>query len=49
MKQKSIGLFAATFLSLGIVSASSAEAITFDLHWTGQTLGYQVKGSFSYD
>ncbi|MGK7885820.1 MAG: PEP-CTERM sorting domain-containing protein [Crocosphaera sp.] len=49
MKQKSIGLFAATFLSLGLVSAGSAEAITFDLHWTGQTLGYQLKGSFSYD
>ncbi|ACB54158.1 hypothetical protein cce_4810 [Crocosphaera subtropica ATCC 51142] len=49
MKQKSIGLFAATFLSLGLVSAGSAEAITFGLHWTGQTLGYQVKGSFSYD
>ncbi len=49
MKQKSIGLCAATFLSLGLVSAGSAEAITFNLHWTGQTLGYQVKGSFSYD
>ncbi|WP_107666925.1 PEP-CTERM sorting domain-containing protein [Cyanothece sp. BG0011] len=49
MKQKSIGLFAATFLSLGLISAGSAEAITFNLHWTGQTLGYQVKGSFSYD
>ncbi len=49
MKQKSIGLFAATFLSLGLVSAEPAEAITFGLHWTGQTLGYQVKGSFSYD
>ncbi len=49
MKQKSIGLFAATFLSLGLVSAGSAEAITFNLHWTGQTAGYQIKGSFSYD
>ena len=49
MKQKSIGLFATTFFSLGLVSAGSAEAITFNLHWTGQTLGYQVKGSFSYN
>ena len=49
MKQKSIGLFAATFLSLGLVSAGSAEAITFSWHWTGQPAGYQLKGSFSYD
>jgi hypothetical protein len=49
MTQKSISLFTVTVLSLGLVSAGSAEAITFDLHWTGQTLGYQLKGSFSYN
>ncbi len=49
MKQKSISVLATTFFSLGLVSAGSAEAITFNLRWTGQTLGYQVKGSFSYD
>lgn len=49
MKQKSISLLTATFLSLGLVTATSAQAITLNLHWTGQTLGYQLKGSFSYD
>ncbi|HAC66147.1 MAG TPA: PEP-CTERM sorting domain-containing protein [Cyanothece sp. UBA12306] len=49
MTQKSIGLLTVTFLNLGLVTANSAEAITFNLHWTGQTLGYQLKGSFSYN
>ncbi|MGD1806374.1 hypothetical protein ACP6PL_13170 [Dapis sp. BLCC M126] len=49
MVQKSIGFLTVTFLSLGLVTANSAEAITFNLHWSGQTLGYQLKGSFSYD
>lgn len=31
MKQKSISLLAAAFLGLGLVSASSAEAITFKM------------------
>lgn len=26
-----------------------AQAITFQLDWTGQTLGYSAEGSFSYD
>lgn len=26
-----------------------AEAITFNLNWEGQTLGYGAEGSFSYD
>ncbi|MDJ0597713.1 MAG: PEP-CTERM sorting domain-containing protein [Crocosphaera sp.] len=49
MTQKSMGLLTVTCLSLGLVTANSAEAVTFNLHWTGQTLGYQLKGSFSYD
>ncbi len=49
MTQKSIGLLTVTFLSLGLLTPDSANAITFNLHWTGQTLGYQLKGSFSYD
>ncbi|MEM6256332.1 MAG: PEP-CTERM sorting domain-containing protein [Cyanobacteria bacterium P01_D01_bin.156] len=38
---------AITTISLAI--ALPAEAITFQLDWTGQTLGYTVEGSFSYD
>ena len=49
MTQKSISLLTVTFLSLSLVTPSSAEAITFNLDWTGQTLGYQLQGSFSYD
>ncbi len=37
------------FLSYGLISPDSAEAVTFDLSWTGQTLGYSANGSFSYD
>lgn len=32
-----------------IFLADSAQAITFNLSWTGQILGYQAEGSFSYD
>ncbi|MEM8779731.1 MAG: PEP-CTERM sorting domain-containing protein [Cyanobacteria bacterium P01_G01_bin.49] len=28
---------------------SPAQAVTFQLSWTGQILGYQAEGSFSYD
>lgn len=49
MKPKSISLLTGTFFGLGLVAATSAEAITLNLQWTGQTLGYQLKGSFSYD
>ncbi|MGB3404386.1 MAG: hypothetical protein WBA77_17005 [Microcoleaceae cyanobacterium] len=36
-------------LSYGLISPNSAEAVTFDLSWTGQTAGYSANGSFSYD
>ena len=49
MTKTNIGFLTVTFFSLGLVTANSAEAITFNLSWTGQTLGYQLKGSFSYD
>lgn len=29
--------------------ALPAQAVTFQLDWTGQTLGYSAEGSFSYD
>lgn len=36
-------------LSLGFVNVRKAEAIAFNMDWTGQTLGYEGKGNFSYD
>lgn len=36
-------------LSLGVLRANPAQAVTFNLDWTGQTLGYKASGSFSYD
>lgn len=33
----------------GVAIAVPAKAVTFQLDWTGQTLGYTVEGSFSYD
>ncbi len=49
MNRKNIGLFTVTFMSLGLVTTNSVQAITFNLNWTGQTLGYQLEGRFSYD
>lgn len=34
--------------SIGL-SATVAEAITYRLDWTGQFLGYQIQGEFSFD
>ena len=36
-------------LSLGVLRANPAQAVMFNLDWTGQTLGYKASGSFSYD
>ena len=33
----------------GLAIALPAEAVTFQLNWEGQTLGYSAQGSFSYD
>lgn len=38
-----------TLLGLGLILPEDAEAVTFRLSWTGQTLGYSAEGSFSYD
>ena len=35
--------------SLVFWAESPAQAVTFQLSWTGQILGYQAEGSFSYD
>ena len=35
--------------SLVFWTESPAQAVTFQLSWTGQILGYQAEGSFSYD
>lgn len=40
---------AGVLLSLGFVNVRKAEAIAFNMDWTGQTLGYEGKGNFSYD
>ena len=47
--RQSIALSAFGALSSLFFSANSAQAITFKLSWTGQILGYQAEGSFSYD
>ncbi|NEP03497.1 MAG: PEP-CTERM sorting domain-containing protein [Okeania sp. SIO2G4] len=35
--------------SLVFLADSPAQAVTFQLSWTGQILGYRAEGSFSYD
>lgn len=40
---------AALSATLGLSAATPAEAVTFRLDWTGQTLGYRASGRFSYD
>ncbi len=44
-----ISATAGVLLSLGFVNVRKAEAIAFNMDWTGQTLGYEGKGKFSYD
>lgn len=41
--------YAAVGAIAGFVIAPPSEAVTFDLSWKGQTLGYTAEGSFSYD
>ncbi|MBW4567469.1 MAG: hypothetical protein KME31_05445 [Tolypothrix carrinoi HA7290-LM1] len=43
-----IAVFSAS-LNYGFLAANPAEAVTYRLDWTGQTLGYKAKGLFSYD
>ena len=35
--------------SLVFWTESPAQAVTFQLSWTGQIRGYRAEGSFSYD
>ncbi|MEL6385594.1 MAG: PEP-CTERM sorting domain-containing protein [Cyanobacteria bacterium J06626_18] len=43
----SVAIAAGTVVSLAVGSA--VKAATFDLNWTGQTLGYTAEGRFSFD
>lgn len=47
--QKMAVAAASAVLSYGVLEAHPAQAITFHLDWTGQTLGYKASGDFSYD
>lgn len=40
---------ATAVVGVSFAIAVPAQAVTFQLDWTGQTLGYTVDGSFSYD
>lgn len=48
LNQKFCLTTACMITSIGL-SATAAEAITYRLDWTGQFLGYQIEGTFSYD
>lgn len=43
------GFLSAAITTISFAIALPAEAITFQLDWTGQTLGYTIEGRFSYD
>ncbi len=43
------GVAVAAGAVIGLAAGSSVKAATFDLSWTGQTLGYTAEGRFSFD
>ena len=48
-KFATVAATAGAVLSLGFIDVNKAEAIAFNMDWTGQTSGYKAEGKFSYD
>lgn len=48
MRRNAIGAIGLA-AGIGLTSVAPAKAATFDLSWTGQTLGYTAEGQFSFD